>query len=74
MSPVVPSPAPGAPQTPTKAYVAALLAFLTSFALYYVADTGAFTVKEIVQGLVLALIASGITGVPTYVVRNKPLR
>ena len=67
----VPSPAPGTPQTATKAYVATALAFVTSFITFWIADVDPFTAKEVAQGLVLAAIGSGITGGTTLVVRNR---
>ena len=66
-----PSPEPGTPQTPTKAYVATALTFITTFAGVWIADTDPFTAKEVAGGLITAAIASGITGGATYAIRNK---
>lgn len=68
------SPDPGVPQTPTKALVAGLIGGLLAFGAYYVGDDGAFTRKEIVQALLLAVPASGLIGVPTYITKNSRKR
>lgn len=65
------SPAPGVPQTGTKAYVSAALAFVVAFATYYIADVDPFTKKEIVEALIIAAIGSGLAGGGTYVAKNK---
>lgn len=71
MSNTEPSPAPGTPQTKTKAYVATAITAVTAFVLYWVADEDPFTAKEAAQGAVGALIAAGLVGVPTAVIPNK---
>lgn len=65
------SPDPGVPQTPYKAYAATLLTAITTFVGVWIADTDPFTAKEIAGAGVTALIASGVTGVVTYRVKNK---
>ena len=65
------SPDPGVPQTPMKALTAGLTAGLMAFGMFYVGDDGAFTKKEIIQGLLLAVPASGLVGLPTYFAKNK---
>jgi hypothetical protein len=66
------SPAPGTPQTPTKAYAATALAFLTVVLSAWIADDGGVTAKEIVAWIVSAAIGAGLTGGVTYKVQNKP--
>lgn len=66
------SPAPGTPQTGTKAYVATVLAFLVLFVGQWIADTDPVTAKEVAAWLVYALIGSGLTGGATYITKNKP--
>lgn len=66
------SPAPGTPQTPTKAYVATALAFLVVVAGLWINDDGGTTSKEIVSWIISGLIACGLTGGATYAVSNKP--
>lgn len=65
------SPAPGTPQTATKAYVAAGLAALVTFVGIWVADADPFTLKEIAAGLVSAVVASGVIGVGAYYAPNQ---
>lgn len=68
------SPDPGVPQSPTKAVTAGLASGLMAFAMFYVGDDDPFTKKEIIQGLLLAVPASGLVAVPTYLARNKRTR
>jgi predicted TIM-barrel enzyme len=65
------SPAPGTPQTGTKAYVATALSAAAVFAGIWIKDTDPFTMKEAVQAVLTALVASGVVGIPTYYTRNK---
>lgn len=65
------TPAPGTPQTGTKAYVATALTFITTFVGVWIADTDPFTAKEVAGALVTAAVASGITGGATYVTANR---
>lgn len=68
------SPAPGVPQTPTKAYVATILTFVASFVTYWIADKDPFTAKEIGEAAVTAAVAAGIIGGGTYGTKNRPKR
>lgn len=65
------SPAPGAPQSPTKAVAATVLAFVTIVAGAWISDDGGTTAKEVVSWVVMGLIGSGLTGGVTFQVRNK---
>lgn len=65
-----PSPAPGTPQSAHKAYIATALTAIGTFVSFWIADVDPFTAKEIGQGCLLALIASGLTGGATFGVRN----
>ena len=67
------SPAPGTPQTGTKAMVATGVAFLVIFVGSWIADTDPVTGKEVAQWIITALIGSGLTGGATYRTRNKAL-
>lgn len=66
------SPAPGTPQTKTKAYVATALTVGVAFVLQWVADSDPFTAKEAAEAAVTSLVAGGLVGVPTAIIRNKP--
>lgn len=72
MTTPVHSPAPGTPQTGTKAVVATAVSFVCAFVALWVADTGHFTPKEIAADIVASAIASGLTGGAAFVVKNKP--
>lgn len=65
------SPAPGTPQTATKAWWATGLTFAVAFVTFWVADDDPFTAKEAAQGVVSALIASGLVGGTAYQVPNR---
>lgn len=65
------SPAPGTPQTSTKAIAATVLTFITAFAGIWIADVDPFTSKEFVGALVTAAIGAGITGGVTRQVKNS---
>ena len=69
------TPAPGAPQTSTKAYIAtgisALGAFLTALLVVWT-DTDPLTGRDFVVALSAAIGSGGVTGVATYVLPNKP--
>lgn len=65
------SPEPGVAQTPDKALGSALLGALVAFGAFYVGDDDPFTKKEIIQGIILAVGASGLTGIPTYLIKNR---
>ena len=66
------SPAPGVPQTPYKAWAATALAFLTIFVSAWIADDGGTSGKEVMTWIISALVGSGLTGVTTFQVKNKP--
>lgn len=66
-----PSPAPGTPQTGTKAYLATALSAAAVFVAIWIKDTDPFTAKEAAEAALTGLVASGVVGIPTYVVRNK---
>lgn len=55
---------------PYKAYVSAALSALATFLVYWIADPGKFTQEDFLQALLAAVIASGLTGGGTFVVRN----
>jgi hypothetical protein len=65
------SPAPGVPQTPTKAYVAAGIAFLVGAVGYYLGDEDPFTKREMLEALFAGAVGAGVTGGPTFAVRNR---
>ncbi len=67
------SPAPGTPQSPTKAYFATALTFLTIVVSAWIADDDGTTGKEIMTWVLSALVGSGLTGAVTYKVKNTPL-
>lgn len=58
------------PKKPYKAYLATALAFLVTFGNIWIADSGSFTPKEVVGGLIASAIGSGIVGVGAYAVKN----
>lgn len=58
------------PKKPLKAYVATALAFLVTFGNIWIADSGSFTPKEVVGGLIASAIGSGIVGAGTYFKSN----
>lgn len=65
------SPAPGVPQTGYKAYAATALAFVSAVVAYWIADVDPFTHKEMGEAVLTGLGAAGVTGIPTYFVRNR---
>ena len=58
------------PKKPYKAYIATGLAFLVTFGNIWIADSGSFTPKEVVGGLIASAIGSGIVGIGTYRTTN----
>lgn len=58
------------PKKPWKAVVAAVIPFGTTFLAFWIADTDPFTAKEVGQGVLLGLAASGITGGATFATSN----
>lgn len=67
------SPAPGTPQTGTKAFVSTALSVLALFGMAWIADVDPFTAKEAVGAGIGALVSGGVIGVVTYKVKNKPI-
>lgn len=65
------SPAPGTPQTPTKAWVATGLSFVAGVVGFWIADEDPFTAKEVAQACLTSGISCGIIGVGTWAVPNK---
>lgn len=65
------SAAPGVPQTPTKAVVATVLAFLTILVSAWIADDNGASGQEILSWVISALVGSGLTGGATYQAKNK---
>ncbi len=68
------SPAPGTPQTGTKALVATVLTAAAAFVVYWVADKDPFTAKDIGEAALSALVASGLTGAGTFGTQNRAKR
>jgi hypothetical protein len=69
------TPAPGVPQTPTKAYVALGVSFLAVFfgaLLVEWTDSDPLEARDFIVALVAALVGGGITGGATYQVKNTP--
>lgn len=65
---------PGVPQTPTKAWAATALAFLTILVSAWIADDDGTSGKEVMSWVISALVGSGLTGAVTYQVKNRKLR
>lgn len=68
------SPDPGVPQTPTKALAGGVLSGIIFFVGQWIIDTDPFTAKEIANAAIGAVVASGLTGVTTYAVKNRRTR
>ena len=74
------SPAPGTPQTGTKAKYAAVvsgaLTFVGAVLAYWIADADPFTAKEFGEACLTGAVAAGVigggTGAATYKVQNQP--
>lgn len=66
------SPAPGSEQTGDKAWWTAVAMGVATFAAYWVADTGQFRTKEILEAALFALTASGLGGFGTFKIPNRP--
>jgi hypothetical protein len=66
------SPAPGTPQTPTKAVVSGIATGLVIFAGLWVNDEDPFTKKEAMEAFIQGVVGSGLIGGLTYAVRNRP--
>lgn len=58
------------PKRPRKAIASTILSALAAFVAFWIADTDPFTVKEAAQGVLLALVSSGLVGGATFAVRN----
>jgi hypothetical protein len=67
------SPAPGTPQTKTKAIFAGATSFAAAFIGYWILDTDPFTLKEAGEGLLIAATAAGVIGGGTAAIPNKPV-
>lgn len=65
------SPAPGTPQTATKALVATVLTAVTVFVSAWIADDNGTSTQEVLSWIVSALVAAGVVGYPTYQVKNR---
>lgn len=68
------SPAPGTPQTGTKAYVVTALALILYVAGQWVSDTGATTPKEVTSWCIQAVVLSGVLGSAAYLTPNRAKR
>lgn len=69
------SPAPGAPQTPHKAYAASGIVAVGVFLAFWLLDDGKhFTKDDLQEALTAALVLSGLAGGGTFAVKNKPKR
>ncbi len=69
------SPAPGTPQSATKAYIATGLAFLGVFLTALLAewtDTDPLSARDFVVALAAGVVSGGVTGGVTYQVANRP--
>lgn len=69
------SPTPGTPQTPAKAFTAAIVAavFLACLlSLYDALEDGGVTAREGVAIAIAGVVGTGLTGGATYQVKNRP--
>ena len=74
MAPV--TPAPGVPQTGTKAYIAAGLGFIGAFLttlLTVWTDTDPLTARDFIVATAAAVTSGAVTGIVTYAIPNQPL-
>lgn len=53
-----------------KAQIATALSFVAGVTTFWIADTGAFTPKEIAQAVITSAVSSGIIGGATWWVKN----
>jgi hypothetical protein len=74
MSHLSPSPAPGTPQTATKAYAVTAAGIVILVASAWVLDTGGTTAKELTSWVIQAVITSGLLGGLTWLVPNQAKR
>jgi hypothetical protein len=65
------SPAPGTPQTNTKAYVSGAVSGVIIVVSSWIADSPPATAKEWAAWIVAGVIGSGLTGAVTYKVPNR---
>lgn len=65
------TPAPGTPQTATKALVGTVLTFLTVVAGAWIADDGGVSGQEVLTWIVSGLVACGLVGGAVFQVPNK---
>jgi hypothetical protein len=65
------SPMPGTPQTAYKAIAATSLAMVAAFIAFWIGDDDPFTKKDAGEAFLAALAAGGLTGIPTYAVKNR---
>ena len=65
------SPAPGTPQTSTKAVVASVFSGVSTAVALWIADTPPVTSKEVVGWIIAGVVASGLAGGATYATKNK---
>lgn len=69
---LTPSPAPGTPQTGTKAIITAVGSAVLSFGMAWVIDTDPFTAKEAAAAGISAIVLGGGLGGITFWVPNSP--
>lgn len=65
------SPAPGTPQTPTKALVATVLTVVGAFLTAWIADDGGANFQEVLTWAISALVTGGVVGAGTFQVKNR---
>ena len=65
------SPAPGVPQTATKAMVGTVLTFVTVVVSAWLADDNGASAQEVLSWVVSGLVACGLVGGAVFQVKNK---
>lgn len=71
------SPAPGVPQTGTKAYIATGIAFVGAFLTALLAqwtDSDPLQARDFIVALAAAIASGVLTGIGAYMVPNQPLQ
>lgn len=58
------------PKRPYKAYGATILAFVTVLVSAWINDDNGVTGQEVLNWVISAVVASGLTGATTYAVKN----